>query len=42
MIDTSLVPALLEANGVQAAVGSSFGTERLPVGLRTVIGHRPA
>jgi SAM-dependent methyltransferase len=42
MIDTSLVPALLERNGVQAAVGSSFGTERLPVGLRTVIGHRPA
>jgi SAM-dependent methyltransferase len=42
MIDTRLVPALLEANGVHAAVGSSFGSERLPVGLRTVIGHRPA
>jgi SAM-dependent methyltransferase len=42
MIDTSRVPAMLEQHGVQAAVGSSFGTERLPVGLRTVIGHRPA
>jgi SAM-dependent methyltransferase len=42
MIDTSRVPALLQQHGVQAAVGSSFGTERLPVGLRTVIGHRPA
>jgi SAM-dependent methyltransferase len=42
MIDTSLVPALLERNGVLAAVGSSFGTERLPVWLSTVIGHRPS
>jgi SAM-dependent methyltransferase len=42
MVDTSLVPALLQQHGVQAAVGSSFGSEVLPVGLRTVIGHRPA
>ncbi len=42
MIDTRLVPALLERHGVQAAVGSSFGAEHLPVGLRTVIGQRLA
>ena len=42
MVDTSLVPPLLQRHGVQAAVGTSFGTERLPVGLRTVIGHRLA
>jgi len=42
MIDTSLIPALLSEHGVAATVGSSFGGERLPAGLRTVIGHRPA
>jgi SAM-dependent methyltransferase len=40
MVDTMLVPALLAAHGVRATVGSAFGTERLPAGLRTVIGHR--
>jgi hypothetical protein len=40
LIDASLVPALLAKHGVNATVGSSFGTETLPVGLRTVVGHR--
>lgn len=42
MIDTALVPAILAARGVDATVGSSFGAERLPAGLRTVVGRRPA
>lgn len=42
LIDTALVPALLEAHGLQVNMASSFGTERLPVGLRALIGHRPA
>ena len=42
MVDTELVPALLKQHGVQATVGLSFGTESLPVGLRALIGHRPA
>jgi hypothetical protein len=41
MVDTAAVPALLAEHGVEATVGSSFGTETLPTGLRTVIGHRP-
>ncbi len=41
MVDTAAVPALLAEHGVEASVGSSFGTETLPTGLRTVIGHRP-
>ena len=41
LIDTALVPALLEGHGLQAAVEGSFGKERLPVGLRALIGHRP-
>jgi SAM-dependent methyltransferase len=40
MIDTGRIPALLAENGVEATVGTSFGTESLPTGLRTVIGHR--
>jgi SAM-dependent methyltransferase len=40
LIETSRVPALLAEHGVQATIGSSFGTEVLPGGLRTVIGHR--
>ena len=41
LIDTALVPALLEAQGLHVTIASSFGTERLPVGLRVLIGHRP-
>jgi len=42
MVDIALVPALLREHRVEATVGSSFGKEELPVGLRTVIGHRSA
>ena len=42
MIDTARVPALLEAEGVEAEVRRSFGTEELPVGLYAVVGGRPA
>lgn len=42
LIDTSLVPALLAEHGVDATVGSAFGTEDLPVGLRTIVGVRTA
>lgn len=41
LVDVSAVPALLAEHGVVARVGSSFGSERLPGGLRTVIGSRP-
>lgn len=40
LIDTRLVPTLLAQHGVEATVGSSFGTETLPVGLHTVVGRR--
>ncbi len=40
MIDTSAVPALLDRHGVDAVVGRSFGDERLPTGLHTIIGHK--
>jgi len=42
LIDTSSVPHLLAKHGVEATLGHSFGTERLPEGLHTVIGHRHA
>ena len=42
LIDTNRVPALLAAHGVEAHVADSFGSEELPTGLRTLIGHRPA
>ncbi len=40
LIDTSIVPRLLAAHGVEARLGTSFGTEELPEGLHTVIGRR--
>ncbi|MSO80011.1 MAG: class I SAM-dependent methyltransferase [Acidimicrobiia bacterium] len=42
LIDTSPVPALLAEHGVDAKVGRSFGSEELPIGLHTIIGHKPA
>jgi SAM-dependent methyltransferase len=42
LLDTKLVPSLLEAHGVDAHLAPSFGSEELPVGLCTVIGRRPA
>jgi len=41
MIDTTRIPALLAPEDVEAVVGRSFGTEELPVGLRTIVGRRP-
>jgi SAM-dependent methyltransferase len=41
LIDTREVPGLLAGHGVDATLGSSFGGEELPSGLRTVIGRRP-
>ncbi len=40
LIDTSTVPGLLARHGVEAELGSSFGGESLPEGLRTVIGRK--
>ena len=40
LIDTSSVPALLAEHEVDARLGHAFGTEQLPQGLHTVIGHR--
>jgi hypothetical protein len=40
LIDTALIPSLLREYGVEATVSSSFGGERLPAGLVTIIGHR--
>jgi len=40
MFDTSRIPALLTAHGVEATIGKTFGTEELPAGLVTVIGRR--
>jgi SAM-dependent methyltransferase len=40
LIDTARIPELLSPLGVDVQVRSSFGAERLPVGLRTVIGRR--
>jgi SAM-dependent methyltransferase len=40
LIDTALVPGWLAQEGVDAVVGTSFGTEVLPVGLMTVVGRK--
>ena len=42
MVDTTLVPAVLAAEGVEVEVRESFGTEELPVGLRAIVGGRPS
>ncbi|MGD0380036.1 MAG: class I SAM-dependent methyltransferase [Acidimicrobiales bacterium] len=41
LVDTARVPTLLARHGVDASILASFGQETLPVGLVTVIGHRP-
>jgi SAM-dependent methyltransferase len=41
LVDTARVPALLAEHGVRADVAPSFGSERLPVGLRAIVGRRP-
>ncbi len=40
LVDTAAVPAFLKEYGIDATVGSSFGMEELPVGLRVVTGRR--
>jgi SAM-dependent methyltransferase len=40
LIDTATIPAMLQAHGIEAVVGQSFGAEELPAGLRTIIGKR--
>ena len=42
LIDTSRVPGLLAEHGIEATVESSFGSETLPVGLKAIVGRRPA
>jgi SAM-dependent methyltransferase len=42
LVDTAAIPALLSPLGLDVQVGSSFGDEHLPAGLRTVIGSRSA
>jgi SAM-dependent methyltransferase len=40
LIDTGRVPALLAEHGVDARLGTAFGSEQLPAGLHTIIGRR--
>jgi SAM-dependent methyltransferase len=40
LVDTSLIPALLERYGVATTVGTSFGAAELPPGMRAVTGVR--
>ena len=40
LLDTAQLPDLLRPYGVDVTVGTSFGTETLPAGLRTLIGRR--
>ncbi len=40
LVDTARVPPLLARHGVDATLGTSFGSETLPAGLVTVIGTR--
>jgi SAM-dependent methyltransferase len=42
MLDVERVPALLASEGVDVEVRHSFGSETFPIGLRAVIGGRPA
>lgn len=41
LVDTSTVPGLLAAHGLQSEVRDAFGDEELPVGLRVLVGRRP-
>jgi SAM-dependent methyltransferase len=42
LLDTVRIPGVLREHGVDVVVGSSFGAETLPAGLRTLIGRRPS
>jgi SAM-dependent methyltransferase len=41
LLDTTRIPDLLAPEGVDVTIGTSFGAETLPAGLRTVIARRP-
>jgi hypothetical protein len=38
LVDTARIPALLAEHGVSATIEPAFGSEKLPVGLKVVIG----
>jgi SAM-dependent methyltransferase len=40
LLDTTMIPAFLFEQQIQAQIGSSFGTEELPKGLLTVVGKK--
>jgi len=40
LLDVAAIPARLAGHGVEVGVASSFGSETLPTGLRTLIGRR--
>jgi len=42
LVDTDAIPPLLASEGLDVEVRSSFGAEQLPVGLRVLVGRRPA
>jgi hypothetical protein len=42
LLDTPSLPVLLAENGIDATFGSAFANEIVPLGLRTIRGHRPA
>jgi SAM-dependent methyltransferase len=42
LIETSRVPAVLAAHGVDSAIRDSFGDEKLPAGLKAIVGSKRA
>ncbi len=42
LLDTSTTPALLSEHGIQAKVGTGFGTVELMEGHHTIVGRRNA
>jgi SAM-dependent methyltransferase len=40
LVDVALVPGLLKPHGVDVRVLESFGSERLPIGLKAIVGQR--
>lgn len=41
LVDATRLAAVLAEHGVEARVGASFGEERLPPGMRTIVGRCP-
>jgi SAM-dependent methyltransferase len=42
LVDTERLPTLFAGHSLDVEVRSSFGTERLPAGLRVLVGRRPS